>query len=123
MLFGVTDDLFTFTIGALKVQMFMMPFVGLQVVATQYFQSSGQPLKSMFLSMTRQILYLIPLIYLLPLVITSIFPSLAPLDGVYYAYPVADALSVITCGILMVFEWRRLNAIIREQKAISEAAT
>jgi putative MATE family efflux protein len=111
-IFDVKDDLLDFTVTALKVQVFMMPLVGLQVVATQYFQSSGQPLKSMILSMTRQILYLIPLIYLLPLFITSLSPSLLPLDGVYYAYPVADLLSVITCAILVFREFRKLNAKI-----------
>jgi putative MATE family efflux protein len=115
MLFGITDDLLTFTTGALKVQLFLIPLVGLQIVATQYFQSSGQPLKAMLLSLTRQVLYLIPLIYLLPLVITHIFPALTPLDGLYYAYPVADALSVITCSIFMSFEFRRLNRRIKEQ--------
>jgi putative MATE family efflux protein len=114
-IFGIKGDLERFTITALKVQMFMMPLDGLQVVATQYFQSSGQPLKSMFLSLTRQILYLLPLIYLLPLTITTIIPGLAPLDGIYYAYPVADALSIVTCGILMIFEFRKLNAKIRAQ--------
>jgi putative MATE family efflux protein len=115
-LFGVTDDLRDFTIAALKVQVFMLPLVGLQIVATQYFQSSGQPLKSMFLSMTRQILYLIPLVYLLPKVITSLIPSLTPLDGIYYAYPVADILSVVTCAALVAFEFRKLNAKILEQR-------
>jgi Na+-driven multidrug efflux pump len=115
MIFGITDDLLVFTVNALKVQVFLLPLVGVQIVATQYFQSSGQPLKAMFLSLTRQILYLVPLVYLLPLVITHIFPSLTPLDGVYYAYPVADALSVITGTIFMAFEFRRLNRKIREQ--------
>jgi putative MATE family efflux protein len=117
MLFGITDDLLTFTVGALKVQMFLMPLVGIQIIATQYFQSSGQPLKAMLLSLTRQVLYLIPLIYLLPLVIPSLFPSLTSLDGLYYAYPVADTLSVATCVIFMSFEFRRLNRRIREQAA------
>ncbi|MDR2106399.1 MAG: hypothetical protein LBP24_03225, partial [Coriobacteriales bacterium] len=67
--------------------------------------------------MTRQILYLVPLIYLLPMVITSIIPTLTPLDGVYYAFPVADTLSVVTCAIIMFFELRKLNARIREQQA------
>jgi Na+-driven multidrug efflux pump len=120
MLFGIRDDLLVFTTGALKVQVFLMPLIGIQVVATQYFQSSGQPLKSMILSLTRQVLYLIPLIYLLPRVITSIIPSLTPLDGLYYAYPVADLLSVATCLALMVYEWRALNAKIRERNLATQ---
>lgn len=114
--FGIKDDLLHFTATALKVQVFLMPIIGIQVVATQYFQSSGQPLKSMFLSSTRQILYLIPLLYLLPHIITSIVPSLSPLDGVYYAYPVADLLSVTTCVVLMVIELRKINTKIQEQQ-------
>jgi putative MATE family efflux protein len=122
MIFDIKDDLLDFTVKALKVQVFMLPVIGIQIVATQYFQSSGQPLKAMFLSLTRQILYLIPLIYLLPHVITHIFPSLAPLDGLYYAYPVADVLSIITCTTFMIFEFRRLNRKIKEQSAAIEAA-
>jgi Na+-driven multidrug efflux pump len=116
-LFGVESDLLDFTVVALRVQALMMPFIGIQILATQYFQSSGQPLKSMFLSMTRQVLYLIPLIYLLPLVITHIFPTLSPLDGVYFAYPVSDVLSIATCTVLTMIEFRRLNRRIKEQAA------
>jgi putative MATE family efflux protein len=121
-IFGINNpDLLKFTVTALKVQVFMMPLIGLQVIATNYFQSSGQPLKSMFLSSTRQILYLIPLLYFLPLVISSIIPTLTPLDGLYYAYPIADILSIITCVIFMAFELRKVNAKIREQNLAREA--
>jgi putative MATE family efflux protein len=115
-IFGIKDDLQHFTVTALKVQLFMLPLVGFQVLVGNYFQSSGQPLKSMFLSSTRQILYLIPLIYLLPLFISSVNPALTPLDGLYYAYPVSDVFSIITCAILMAIELRKLNARIKEQK-------
>jgi putative MATE family efflux protein len=118
LLFGVSNELLHFTVAALKVQMFMMPLIGVQVVAAQYFQSTGQPLRAMFLSMTRQLLYLIPLMFLLPVVITSVFPALTPLDGLYYSYPIADALSIITCAIFILFEFRKLNAKIhKEQKS------
>jgi putative MATE family efflux protein len=118
--FGIKDDLLHFTVTALKVQVLLMPLIGIQVVTTQYFQSSGQPLKSMFLSSTRQILYLIPLLYLMPQVITAIVPSLTPLDGLYYAYPLADVLSIITCVIMMALELRKINAKIREQQSSAE---
>jgi putative MATE family efflux protein len=121
--FGIKDDLLHFTVTALKVQVFLMPLIGIQVVTTQYFQSSGQPLKSMFLSSTRQILYLIPLLYLIPQIITSIIPSLTPLDGIYYAYPVADILSIITCVIMMAIELRKINAKIQEQQSSAEVIT
>jgi putative MATE family efflux protein len=123
MIFGITDDLLAFTVNALKVQVFLMPLIGVQAVATQYFQSTGQPLKAMFLSLTRQILYLIPLIYLLPLVITRVLPSLAPLDGVYYAFPVSDIFSISTCVIFMLFELRGLNRKIKEQSTAEDVVS
>jgi len=116
-LFGVQDDLLEFSTRALIVQMFMTPLLGLQALGSNYFQASGQPLKSMFLSLTRQILYLIPLIFLAPIVITAINPSLTPLEGLYYSFPVADALSVITTVILITIEFRKLKAKIKQQEA------
>jgi putative MATE family efflux protein len=109
VLFGIVSDLRTFTVGALQVEMFFFPLIGFQALSAQYFQSSGQPLKAMVVSLTRQVLFLIPLIYLLPHVITRIFPALTPLDGLYYAYPLADALSIATCAIFMLPELRRLR--------------
>jgi Na+-driven multidrug efflux pump len=115
LLFGITDDLRVFAVGALRVELFLLPIIGFQVLVAQYFQSSGQPLKAMILSLTRPVFYLVPLLYLLPLVITSILPTLTPLDGLYYSYPVADALSITTCAVFMGFELRKLNRQIREQ--------
>ena len=114
-LFGVKDDLLAFTAKALAVQLFMIPVMGLQVLSSNYFQASGQPLKSMFLSLTRQILYLVPLIYFMPTLITLISPSSIPLEGIYYAYPIADALSIITAVTFMFIEFKKLKARIREQ--------
>jgi len=116
-LFGISEDLLHFTVLACQVQMFFMPVVGLQVVAVNYFQSSGQPLKSMFLSLTRQLLYLIPLLYILPLAVQWL-PALSfisPLQALYYSYPIADCLSVATAGSLMLVEFRRLNKKIKGQ--------
>ena len=114
-LFGVEDELLIFTTKALIVQLFMMPVMGLQTICSSYFQASGQPVKSVYLSLTRQILYLIPLIFLMPVLITIISPSFTPLDGLYYAYPVADALSVITAAVFMLVEFRKLKEKIRIQ--------
>jgi putative MATE family efflux protein len=115
-LFGVSEQLKDFTVFALQVQMFFMPLIGVQVITSNYFQSSGQPLKAMFLSLTRQIIYLIPLLYFLPLVIQNIVPSLTPLDGLYFSYPVADILSVATSGTMMLVEIRRLNRMMKKQE-------
>ncbi len=89
--------------------MFVMPVMGLQVIVANYFQSTGQPLKSMFISITRQILFLIPLLYVMPLIIVNFGSSFIPLDGVYYAIPVADILSVMVSGAFMLHELGKLR--------------
>jgi putative MATE family efflux protein len=121
-LFGIAENLREFTIRALIVQMFMMPIMGIQILAANYFQSSGQPFKSMFISLTRQILFLIPLLYIMPMVIGYFGPSFIPLDGVYYAIPVADVLSVLVSGGFMLYEWRKLRRMNRAQKALKAPA-
>ncbi|MDR2671924.1 MAG: MATE family efflux transporter [Coriobacteriales bacterium] len=113
--FGVEAELYDFTIKATQVQMFFMPLIGLQVLVSGYFQSTGQPLKSMFVSLTRQLLYLIPLLYFLPLVIANITAAITPLESLYYAYPIADLFSIITSGGMIMLEWRRLNRRIAAQ--------
>ena len=120
-LFNITGDLLEFTVNALKVQLFLIPLAGLHVVSTNYFQASGQPLKAMFLSLTRSVLFLIPLLYLFPMIITSFLPGLEALDGLYYAYPASDTLAILTCAIFMLFELRKLNKAIKEQKTYTTA--
>ena len=74
--FGITDpNLLSFTVFALQVQLFLIPFVGFQIVGSNYFQATGQPAKSVFLSLTRQILFLIPLYIGLPMVMPVWFPG------------------------------------------------
>ncbi|MDR2492789.1 MAG: MATE family efflux transporter [Coriobacteriales bacterium] len=117
-LFGVTGELESFTVVALQVQMFFMPLVGLQVVVANYFQSSGQPFRSMFVSLTRQVLYLVPLMYLLPYIAAE-FPAVfgvTPLQAIYYTYPTADLLSVVTAGGMILLEFRKLNRKIRQRE-------
>jgi len=121
-LFGVKDSLEEFTIRALQIQVFFMPLIGLQALAGNYFQSSGQPLRAMFVTLTRQLLYLIPLLYILPAMASNgyFFAGVGPLDAIYYSYPIADVLSVLTAGVMMAFEWRKLSAKIK-RNALKES--
>lgn len=110
--FGITDaNLRDFTVFALKVQLFMLPFIGFQIVGSNYFQATGQPAKSVFLSLTRQILFLIPLLLVLPVVMPGMFPDLTSLDALYYAAPVADFLAIFTTGVFVVVELGRLRKL------------
>ena len=109
-LFGVDAELMDLTVFVLHVQMLLMPVIGLQVCTSNYFQATGQPKKSIALSLTRQILFLIPALLLLPIV----GPMFVDTDGLYAlfaSWPIADGLCVITSGSFLLWELRRLKRI------------
>ena len=111
-LFGITNaSLAEFTIFALKVQLLMLPFVGFQIVGSNYFQATGQPMKSTILSLTRQVLFLLPLMFWLPEVLPGWFPQFTGLDALYIATPVADFLAIFTVAIFIAIEMRRLKDV------------
>ncbi len=110
--FGISHDgLVDFTVFALKVQLLMLPFVGFQIVGANYFQATGQPLKSIILSLTRQIIFLVPLLFMLPEVLPTLFPQFNGLDALYFAMPISDFLSIFTTVLFIVVEMRRLKKL------------
>lgn len=107
--FGITDDgLREFTIFALRVQVCMLPLVGFQIVGSNYFQATGQPAKAIFLSLTRQFLFLLPLYLFMPQMLPTLVSTLTSLDALYFAFPMADVLSVMVTGIFIYLEMSRL---------------
>lgn len=110
--FGIKhENLVDFTVFALKVQLLMMPFIGFQIVGANYFQATGQPLKSIVLSLTRQILFLVPLLFVLPEALPHMFSQFTSLDAIYFAAPLSDFLSIFTTGVFIAFEMRRLKRL------------
>lgn len=71
----------------------VFPIVGFQMVTTNLFQCLGMVKKSVFLSLSRQLLFLLPCIYLLPAFLESE-------DGVWYSFPIADMVSAIITGLM-----------------------
>ena len=108
--FGITDQaLVDFTVFALKVQLLMLPIVGFQIVGSNYFQATGQPLKSSLLSLSRQILFLLPLLFIMPEWLPTVFPQFTGLDALYIATPVADGCSIVLTFVFVMLELRRLR--------------
>lgn len=111
-IFGITKPaLVEFTIFALNVQLILLPVVGFQIVGSNYFQATGQPIKSTILTLTRQVIFLIPMYLILPELMPVLFPQYLGIDAIYFACPVADFLAIFTTVIFMVFELRRLRRI------------
>ena len=77
--------------------------VGWQMVSTNLFQSLGMVRKSIFLSLSRQLLYLVPLLYVLPL-FWNVF-------GVFLAFPVADLLACLTTLVMIAGLMRKFSRL------------
>ncbi len=115
MLFGIESDLLEFCVFALRLQTVVMPLMIFQIVISSYFQATARPARSIFLSLTRQLIFLIPLYLGMPVLIGAFFPGVDQIFGVVVSPPIADVLSFICAIIFIVFEFRRLNAQIREE--------
>ena len=90
-------ELIALTVRPMRIICSTMLIIGFQMVAGNLFTSIGMAGKAIFLSLTRQVLYLIPLALLLPLVFSD------PLDGIWWAIPISDALSAITAVFMLLW--------------------
>ena len=70
------------------------PIVGFQMVASNFFQSIGMANKAIFLSLSRQVLFLIPCLVVVPLWFG--------IEGVWMALPISDAIATIVAAVLIV---------------------
>ena len=120
-LFGVSGDLEQFCIYALQVMTMMFPLVGFQMMSSNYFQSTGQPMKASLLSLTRQVLFLIPLLLLLPRFLPGLLDVTA-LQAVCFTYPSADTLSIITTAAFIIPEIVKLHRRERDDEAAAAAS-
>lgn len=116
-LFGVDESLMSFAVWALLVQTALIPLISIQVVGSNYFQATGQPLKSAILSLTRQLIFLLPLYLTTPIVMPLLVPGLSPLMGFCFSFPIADGLSIILCGVFLIIEIRKQHRLIAAQEA------
>jgi Na+-driven multidrug efflux pump len=78
--------------------------VGFQMVTTNLFQCLGMVRKSIFLSLSRQLLFLLPCIYILPALLESE-------DGVWYSFPISDIIAAVITAILAVGLLRKLGKL------------
>jgi putative MATE family efflux protein len=95
---------------ALKITMLAIPIIGIQAIGSTLFQAIGKKAPSIFLSLTRQFIFLIPFLLILP--------SFMQINGVWAAFPVADILSTLITLIWVLVEIKRLDAKSWNQRII-----
>ena len=92
-LFTKDESLINLASTAIRMMMMMFPIVGFQIVVTSFFQSIGKAKVSMFLSLSRQLLFLVPAL--------AIFSEIWGLWGIWSAMPFSDALATLVAAVMM----------------------
>jgi putative MATE family efflux protein len=100
-IFSTDPDVIAMGDIALKIINIALPFIGFQIIGAVYFQAIGKAKPAIILTVSRQLLFLVPAV----LVLSAIYG----LDGIWYAFPVADFLSTILVAIYILPAWRELK--------------
>ncbi|NLK00840.1 MAG: MATE family efflux transporter [Clostridia bacterium] len=94
-------ELIAFGSKALRIFLLLLPVIGFQIAGSGYFHAVGKPRQAMFLSLSRQVLILIPLILILP--------RFYGLYGILFAAPISDLAATILTAVFLANEMSVLN--------------
>jgi putative MATE family efflux protein len=100
-----SQELYRISVHGLRLVILALPVVGFQVVASHFFQAIGKARLAMFATLFRQVIGLIPLLFILP--------GFWGISGIWLAYPIADTMAATAVSILLIREWRRLPEMAR----------
>ena len=98
---GSATELIEASARGLRILVLMLPIVGFNIVAGNLFQHIGKPKRAILLSVSRQMLFLVPLIYFLPRYMGA--------DGVWYSIPIADFISTLLAALLLFQQIHKLK--------------
>lgn len=105
-IFTTENDLIDMAVPGLRWVFLMYPLVGFQMVTSTFFQSIGKPQKAIILSLTRQIIFLVPLLLILPFYFET--------TGVWVSMSISDFMAVILAAILL---WSENKKLKKEKKS------
>lgn len=100
-LFATDAELVRVAVEGLRIVLMFFPVVGFQMVTSSFFQSIGMAKKAIFLSLTRQLLFLIPSLLVLP----HYFGT----RGVWMSMPVADAIATVVSAFMLSWQLKQLK--------------
>lgn len=101
MIFTTDEELIQQSINGMRIVFMMFPIIGFQMVTSNFFQSVGMAGKAIFLSLTRQLLFLLPCLLILP----NFFQT----NGIWMSMPVADALASIVSFFMLISQIRKFK--------------
>jgi len=100
-IFTSDKELIDLSTTGLRIVFLVFPVVGLQIVTSSFFQSLGMAKKAIFLSLTRQVLFLIPCLLILP--------HFWGLNGVWISLPISDFVSTIMAAVMLASQFRQFR--------------
>ena len=111
-LFGEgSETYFEFGVKFFRVFLFFTWINCLQPITSTFFTSIGKPIKGVFLSMTRQIIFFIPFLIILPLKFG--------IDGIVYTGPIADLLSAIVAFLMVHYDFISMSKLEKKEGAVA----
>lgn len=102
-MFTTDTALIDLAIPAIRINMLVFPVIGYQMVIANFFQCIGKVKISIFMSLSRQLLFLLPLL--------TILPEFWGVNGVWYALPSSDLTAAVVAAIIMMVYMRKFNQI------------
>lgn len=84
----------------------LLPIVGFQIIGSNYFQAVGKSVQSTILSLSRQVVFFIPLLLILP--------NFWGIEGVWRTAPIADVLAVMLTGTVLFFEMKKMSKMSKK---------
>lgn len=94
-----SEEYYTFAINYFHIFLFFTIINFMQPITSNFFTSIGKPKIGTFLSLTRQIIFLLPLLI--------VFPLFIGIDGIMYSGPVADLFAGVICAVMVVKEFKK----------------
>ena len=100
-IFTSDAELIELSAKGLRIVVMFFPIIGFQMVTANFFQSIGMASKAIFLSLTRQLVVLLPCLL--------IFPRFFGAAGVWYSMPISDLLASLIAGTMLVWQFRKFR--------------
>lgn len=100
-----SETLYELASNGLRLVILAFPIIGFQVVASNFFQAIGKAGLSLFATLFRQVIALIPLLFILP--------GFWGIDGIWLSFPISDTLSALVVSFLLYREWQRLPILVQ----------
>lgn len=106
-LFTTNQEVLQDASRSLRIIGFSLPVIGFQMIGASFFQAIGKPLPALLLTLSRQCIFMIPLVFILP--------SFYGMNGIFYSFPLADVISFTVTLFALAPSWKRLT---QQQQAL-----